>query len=481
MALVIMLADWGEGYGGLTKLCTTGGFFVAILGQDEDGGVFVFGDNCGEKEVVDDEGTGDNSFHNDNGGGFFFGDENGGGVFFVGPDWEDSNEDGYGDEGCGEIIAISCEDDILNMGDLSLFSLVQIVKYEFASIDVGYKFYMKYAEANGFGIRKGRGLRKRRTLEKYQKEFMCCREGFREDRGLKMEERVREPRPETRRMSESDVVQMNNMMKVGIRPPNIFSTFASQAGGYEKIGFRKKDMYNKINEQRRKLCSDAKGAIEFLGELRLMDRMMYYEHTVDAQEQPRGVRSSNEFKCGSLRMESRGLPCEHIIAVLSHLVIEELPEMLVLKRWCKGAKDGLDEDGNYAWNVGRTARRNALCDFYFHISDFKAVTIEKYNVEREKLLAEWRQCKAEAGSEEAVGGAACNVGNDSLRDPVRAATKGSGGVSSSAGIRVRRKQNGSVLAFPLRYMHTVADGVCFELLETVFMRKVVCLKENNMH
>ncbi|KAJ1403277.1 MULE transposase domain [Sesbania bispinosa] len=76
---------------------------------------------------------------------------------------------------------------------------------------------------------------------------------------------------------------MNNMIQVGIRPPNIFSTFTSQSGGHEKIGFRKKDMYNKINEQRRNLCHNAKGAIEFLGLLALNDGMMYYEHTVDAE------------------------------------------------------------------------------------------------------------------------------------------------------------------------------------------------------
>ncbi|KAJ1425128.1 FAR1-related protein [Sesbania bispinosa] len=52
-------------------------------------------------------------------------------------------------------------------------------------------------------------------------------------------------------------------------------------GGYENIGFRKKDMYNKIGEQRRTLCFDAKGAIEYLGLLGLNDRIMYYEHIVD--------------------------------------------------------------------------------------------------------------------------------------------------------------------------------------------------------
>ncbi|KAJ1397387.1 FAR1-related protein [Sesbania bispinosa] len=376
--------------------------------RDEDGGVFVFGDNWGGKEVVDDEGTGDNGFdndNNDNGSGFFY-DENGGRVFFVGPDWKDSNEEGDGDEGFAEIIAISCEDDILNMRDLSLFSPVQIVKYEFASIDVAYKFYLKYAEANGF-----EKVSMKTVVLRWKIEFVSLdlKLGLVHCKMLRV----------FRRMSESDVVQMSNMMK--------------------------KDMYNKINEQRRKLCSDAKGAVEFLGELRLMDRMMYYGHTIDAQGRKwaelvskfgleentwvlglyekramwattyfrgkffAGFRTTSRVEMLVVTDCSQAVRCtifrvspkigRSIECLVSFYQSKELPETLVLKRWFKGAKDGLDGDGNYAWNIE---------------------------------------------SEEAVGGSACNVGNDSLRDLVRAATKGSGVVSFSAGIRVRRKQNCSV-------------------------------------
>lgn len=44
------------------------------------------------------------------------------------------------------------------------------------------------------------------------------------------------------------------------------------------------------------------------------------------------------FKCSCLRMESFGIPCEHIIAVLVYLDICELPKTLVLDRWTKNSK-----------------------------------------------------------------------------------------------------------------------------------------------
>ncbi|QHO56242.1 Protein FAR1-RELATED SEQUENCE [Arachis hypogaea] len=39
-----------------------------------------------------------------------------------------------------------------------------------------------------------------------------------------------------------------------------------------------------------------------------------------------------------MRMESFGIPCEHIVCVLVHEDIEELPRSLVLPQWTKTAK-----------------------------------------------------------------------------------------------------------------------------------------------
>ena len=41
-------------------------------------------------------------------------------------------------------------------------------------------------------------------------------------------------------------------------------------------------------------------------------------------------------------MESFGLPCTHIIAVMVHLDVDELPKSLVLDRWSKRAKKSIE-------------------------------------------------------------------------------------------------------------------------------------------
>jgi hypothetical protein len=48
------------------------------------------------------------------------------------------------------------------------------------------------------------------------------------------------------------------------------------------------------------------------------------------------------FKCSCKRFETFGIPCEHILHVLVHLNIVVLPECLVMERWTKRAKDGIN-------------------------------------------------------------------------------------------------------------------------------------------
>ncbi|KAJ1433393.1 Zinc finger, CCHC-type [Sesbania bispinosa] len=67
-----------------------------------------------------------------------------------------------------------------------------------------------------------------------------------------------------RKMTESDTMEMNSMRSVGISVPDIYASFASRSGGYDKVGFRKKDMYNQIDKQRRFQRSDAKTVLRFV-------------------------------------------------------------------------------------------------------------------------------------------------------------------------------------------------------------------------
>jgi hypothetical protein len=49
--------------------------------------------------------------------------------------------------------------------------------------------------------------------------------------------------------------------------------------------------------------------------------------------------STLRFKCSCERLESLGIVCEHVVAVLVYLNIVTLPDSLVINRWTKHAKD----------------------------------------------------------------------------------------------------------------------------------------------
>ncbi|KAJ1375516.1 Zinc finger, SWIM-type [Sesbania bispinosa] len=158
--------------------------------------------------------------------------------------------------------------------------------------------------------------------------------------------------------------------------------------------------------------------------------------------------TSDEFKCICMRMESRGLACEHIIAVLAHLSIVDLPRCLLLKRWSKGAKDGLQKDnsdGNNSWNASKSEMGD---DMKYLFSIFESLDNDEYSHLREKTLeaiAESRARKTSGIGEGSSGG----HGAETLRDPVRGRPKGRGqGKSTSYGIPGRRRKKCSVCKVP---------------------------------
>ncbi|KAJ1427978.1 Zinc finger, PMZ-type [Sesbania bispinosa] len=438
--------------------------------------------------------------------------------FMVHDDLNNNDDHANGSDNSEHCIGINSEQDIRNL-DLENFSPHDISKYDFASMDLAYLFYREYGKANGFSIRKGKILYSKKTREELQQEYFCSNNGLREDRGLKMEDRKREPRAETRcecqatfrahvdkitgrwyatvfndnhnhellgpkfsgmlpghrRMRQGDVVQMNNMMKVGIAPSHIFASFANQCGGYDKIGFRKADIYNQILQQRRRHTSDAMATLQFLQDLsskqspiELEDDFASIHGDPVLRSNFEGIESCTqtlsffiykvckvgqrrtkewhvsfypdeyEFSCSCLWMESRGLPCHHIIVVLVHLDIEELLASLVLKRWSKGAKDHVNfhSDLGNRWDSHKIARSAALMELYRILCDLKSDTVDEFNEERERLLREIEECKARKAAQVGQGSASTQTDFDGVRDPVRVNTKGRGGIS---GLRPMRR------------------------------------------
>jgi hypothetical protein len=144
-------------------------------------------------------------------------------------------------------------------------------------------FYCWFAKLCGFSVRKGHVV-KNRDGNIIQQTFLCSCAGFREDRGLSLEKRKREVKNETRcgcdarfkfhldivsmrwyvtvleidhkhdllvgtlcgllpahrKMSQSDIDEIERNRKAGIRPYQVYGSVANTSGGFHKVGFVKK-------------------------------------------------------------------------------------------------------------------------------------------------------------------------------------------------------------------------------------------------
>jgi hypothetical protein len=90
--------------------------------------------------------------------------------------------------------------------------------------------------------------------------------------------------PAHRKMSNYDIWRMSNMRQAGMKTSHIFGLFANEAGDYEKVRFRRRDMYNEQERQRLTSSTDAKAACEYLESMRISDESMFWKHKVDNNE-----------------------------------------------------------------------------------------------------------------------------------------------------------------------------------------------------
>ncbi|XP_057723920.1 protein FAR1-RELATED SEQUENCE 5-like [Arachis stenosperma] len=202
----------------------------------------------------------------------------------------------------------------------------EIGKYHFSTLQLAFDFYMKYSKSKGFSARKSKTF-KNSSCQIYRQMFVCHRQGFRMEKYYTMEKRKKEPRLETRtgckarmdvkfvpeserwhifyfsdqhnhdlldtqfsamlpahrKMSEADIMQMMNMLKSGISTSQIFGLLASQAGGYEFVGYGPRDMYNEIARQRRQIPGDAARVLKKLEDMRLKDPQLYFKACHDSR------------------------------------------------------------------------------------------------------------------------------------------------------------------------------------------------------
>ncbi|XP_027109384.2 protein FAR1-RELATED SEQUENCE 5-like [Coffea arabica] len=200
-----------------------------------------------------------------------------------------------------------------------------VMKLTFDTEEEAGEFYNLYAKLSGFGIRKSNAKRDADGISRFRK-WVCCCEGYRNEKWFNYEDRKREAKPITRtecgacfrvkydiesvkyvvtrfimehnhplaseasvqhirsyrKVSDAEYAQAKSLKLVGARICQIMKHFVIKAGGYSNVGFCIKDLYNRMDEERRKdiFNGDAEGALGFLAAKKDADDMFFYKYHV---------------------------------------------------------------------------------------------------------------------------------------------------------------------------------------------------------
>ncbi|RYR60585.1 hypothetical protein Ahy_A04g017637 isoform A [Arachis hypogaea] len=181
------------------------------------------------------------------------------------------------------------------------------LRMEFNNPKEAARIYEEYSRVKGFAVRQGKKIKNKRG-EFVQITYLCNREGFRDKKWLEKQDRKREhkvvtrcgcpaemrikPRIDTgkwfvarfvdehnhdllpqkfveylpahRKISDVDIAHMDSLRQVGISIPKIYKSIAAQAGGFNRVSFTKRDMYNEVRRQRSLQNGDVNAALRFL-------------------------------------------------------------------------------------------------------------------------------------------------------------------------------------------------------------------------
>ncbi|KAJ1397232.1 Zinc finger, PMZ-type [Sesbania bispinosa] len=149
------------------------------------------------------------------------------------------------------------------------------------------------------------------------------------------------------------------------------------------------------------------------------------------------------IRCSCKRMESFGLPCEHIVGVLVHLNINEIPSCIVLDRWTMVMKEKLYElcdQRSSIWDSVFMARCGCLDALSRKVNRLAAKSTVRFNAMRDLLTEQLKKMEDtdEGDNEE---NEACNQSTHrKVRDLVRVGSKGCAVNSSPNCSQKKRRQ-----------------------------------------
>ncbi|XP_057453203.1 protein FAR1-RELATED SEQUENCE 12-like [Lotus japonicus] len=157
-------------------------------------------------------------------------------------------------------------------------------------------------------------------------------------------------------------------------------------------------------------------------------------------------KTTSEFKCSCMRMESYGIPCDHILAVCRYLDLPGIPSSLIMGRWTKDAKEGLELRGEQlgAWDPMDLCRFTVLRENCRRMSKAACRAPKTFRDTNELVLKQARRLeKLEKG--DGVQQAVHVVANDPeqyLRDPLKPIKRRIGSASRGSGLGRRTSHCG---------------------------------------
>ncbi|XLS67404.1 hypothetical protein HN51_018427, partial [Arachis hypogaea] len=308
--------------------------------------------------------------------------------------------------------------------DFGYMNLKEITASEFRLLHfwdrtVAFSFYQLYSKMNGFAVRKNRISRNVKN-EVTQQQFVCFREGF-IDPGSENDShrRKREPKPETRCGYLAEIC-----VHVHVKSGRSITSYFQDEHNHDMLddiltfmlpGHRNRndaaiDQMNLMIKS--PLYALARSVANTLTrEIFMLFRLMLSRactlkvrsctltpsceiYTLSRSKNPNKewnvshYRDRSIFKCCCFRMESFGIPCDHIVAVLVYFDAEEIPKSLLIDRWSKNARSKVwefMEKGPFCWESMRMCRNWMLNDLCREICALASSGEAKFNELRDKF------------------------------------------------------------------------------------------------
>ncbi|CAB4317204.1 unnamed protein product [Prunus armeniaca] len=154
-------------------------------------------------------------------------------------------------------------------------SIADLAEREFAKFEEAERFYCKYALAIGFSIRRSR-LRHSEGGVVMGRQWVCSKEGSRSKKWMNRDDMVHTPRKGTRENCHAtfavkycpkwDAYIVTKFVKE-------HSHRLANSRGYMKVGFTSKDLYNRMDFERRQvvLDGDAQATISYMNAKAIVD------------------------------------------------------------------------------------------------------------------------------------------------------------------------------------------------------------------